>query len=123
VIRRSSRQSPAGAVIESTSFAPGILSDPAFRACAGKSWKIPSATATFQSAQRTATATSPAGTLKIVSIRERITVPAGTFDVVHYIRTSQSVDEYWKSTLHGVVVKHVATLNGVTFTETLTAIK
>ena len=123
VLKRTSRQSAAGAVVEATTFAPGIMSAPAFRACAGKSWTIPPARATFQSGQRTATATSPAGTLRIVNIRERITVPAGTFDVVHYIRTSQSVDEYWKSTEHGVVVKHVATLNGVTFTETLTAIK
>ena len=123
VLRRTSRQSPAGAVVEATSFAPGILSDPAFRACAGRSWTIPPVAASFQSGQRTATARSPAGSLKIVSIRERVTVPAGTFDVVHYIRTSQSVDEYWKSTEHGVVVKHVATLGGVTFTETLTAIK
>jgi hypothetical protein len=123
VLKRTSRQSPAGAVVESTSFAPGILSDPAFRACAGQTWTIPPVTATFQSGQRTATAKSPAGSLKILGIRERITVPAGTFDVVHYTRTSQSVDEYWKSTQHGVVVKHVATLNGVTFTETLVAIK
>jgi hypothetical protein len=123
VLKRTSRQSAAGAVIETATFAPGIPSAPAFRACAGKSWTIPPATATFQSGQRTGTATSPAGTLKIVNIRERITVPAGTFDVVHYIRTSQSVDEYWKSTQHGVVVKHVATLSGVTFTETLIAIK
>ena len=123
VLKRTSRQTPAGAVVESTSFAPGVLSFPAFRACAGQNWTIPPATATFQSGQRTFTATSPAGSLKIVGIRERITVPAGTFDVVHYIRTSQSVDEYWKSTEHGVVVKHVATVSGVTFTETLVAIK
>ena len=123
VLKRTSRQSPAGAVVESTSFAPGVLSDPAFRACVGQNWTLPPATATFQSGQRTFTAKSPAGSLKIVGIRERITVPAGTFDVVHYIRTSQSVDEYWKSTEHGVVVKHVATLNGVTITETLTSIK
>ena len=50
-------------------------------------------------------------------------MPAGTFDTVRYIRTSQSVDEYWKSIEHGVVVKHIATANGVTITETLTAIK
>lgn len=123
VLDRSSKQTPQGGVIESTSFKPGLLSDPAFRACAGQNWTLPPATATFQSGQRTFTAKSPAGSLKIMGIRERITVPAGTFDVVHYIRTSQSVDEYWKSTEHGVVVKHVATLNGVTITETLTSIK
>jgi len=123
VLDRTSRRTLNGAVVEATSFAPGILSDPAFRACAGKTWSIPPVTATFQSQQRKAAAQSPAGSLKIVSIRERITVPAGTFDVVRYIRTSQSVDEYWKSVQQGVVVKHVATVAGVTITETLQAIK
>ena len=123
VLDRSSKQTPQGGVLEATSFKPGILSDPALRACAGKSWTIPPVTATFQMQQRTATAQSPAGSLKIVGIRERITVPAGTFDVVHYIRTSQSIDEYWKSTGQGVVVKHVGTVGGVTITETLTSIK
>jgi hypothetical protein len=123
VLDRTSRQNANGAVLEATSFKPGILSDPAFRACAGKSWPIPPATATFQSQRGKATAQSPAGSLRIVNIRERITVPAGTFDVVHYIRTSQSVDEYWKSTQHGVVVKHIGTVGGITITETLVAIK
>ncbi len=53
----------------------------------------------------------------------RVTVPAGTFDTVHYIRTSQSTDEYWKSLEHGVVVKHVATLPMGTMTEVLSAIR
>jgi hypothetical protein len=123
VLDRTSKQSPAGAVLEATSFKPGLVSDPAFRACAGKSWAIPPVTAAFQSQQQKASAQTPAGTLRIVAIRERITVPAGTFDAIRYIRTSQSVDEYWKSIEHGVVVKHVATVNGVTITETLTAIK
>jgi hypothetical protein len=123
VLDRTSKRTPQGGVIESTSFKPGVVSDPAFRVCAGRSWQIPPSTATFQTQQRTATAQNPAGTLKIVNIRERITVPAGTFDVVHYVRTSQSVDEYWKSTEHGVVVKHIATVAGITITETLTSIK
>jgi hypothetical protein len=123
VLDRTSKQSPAGVVLEATSFKPGLVSDPAFRACAGKSWAILPVTAAFQSQQQKGSAQTPAGNLRIVAIRERITVPAGTFDAVRYIRTSQSVDEYWKSIEHGVVVKHVATVNGVTVTETLTAIK
>ena len=123
VLTRTSRQSAAGAVLESTSFAPGIPTEPIFRACTGRSWAIPAATATFQAQQKRATAQGPAGSLKIVSIRERITVPAGTFETVRYTRSSQSNDEYWKSIEHGVMVKHIATLTGITITETLTAIK
>jgi hypothetical protein len=123
VLDRTSKESATGVVLEATSFKPGLVSDPAFRACAGQTWAIPSVTAAFQSQQQKASAQTPAGNLRIVAIRERITVPAGTFDTVRYIRTSQSVDEYWKSIEHGVVVKHIATVSGVTITETLTAIK
>jgi len=50
-------------------------------------------------------------------------VPAGQFNTVHYIRTSQSTDEYWKSLDHGVVVKHMATVRGAVVTEVLVSIK
>ena len=123
VLSRTSKTGPNGGVIEATSFNPGILSDPAFRACAGRKWVIPAATATFQTQGRTATAKSAGGGLEIISIRERTTVPAGTFDTVHYVRNTQSVDEYWKSTLHGVIVKHIGKINGITVTETLISIK
>ena len=66
---------------------------------------------------------TPAGTLRIVAIREKVTVPAGTFDAVHYIRTSQSTDEYWKSLEHGVIVKHIGTLPTGVVTEVLLSIK
>jgi hypothetical protein len=69
---------------------------------------------------------TPSGTLTILGRREQITVPAGTFETVHYLRsTSQSNDEYWKSIEHGVVVKHIATLRGGagSVTETLLSIK
>jgi hypothetical protein len=70
-----------------------------------------------------ARARTPAGTLFIAQIRERVTVPAGTFDTVHYVRTSQSRDDYWKSIQHGVIVKHVATVRGNSVSETLVSIK
>jgi hypothetical protein len=123
VLDRSIKENANGGVIDATSFKPGIVGDPAFRACTGKQWPIPSVTATYRSSQTNASAQTPAGTLRIVAIRERVTVPAGTFDTVHYIRTSQSVDEYWKSTLHGVVVRHIAKAGSVTVTETLQSIK
>ena len=56
---------------------------PAFRACEGRSWPVPAVKVTNQSAQGTFSAMSDAGTLKIVSIHEPITVPAGRFDTVH----------------------------------------
>ena len=99
------------------------MGDPAFRACAVRTWKIPAVTALFQSGTLKVTQQTPAGSLRIVAIRERVTVPAGTFDAVHYIRTSQSADEYWKSIDQGIVVKHIGKVNSVTITETLTSIK
>ena len=123
VIDKSSKLGPGGAVLESTTFRPGLVADPAFRACAGRSWNIDSVSASYQSRAASHSAPTPAGTLRIVSIRERITVPAGTFETVRYIRTSQSTDEYWKSIEHGVIVKHIGRLPMGTVTETLVAIK
>ncbi len=123
ILAKSTKLDAKGTVIDTTTFRPGLVSDPAVRGCAGRSWPIPPVTATYKSAQANASAATPAGTLKIVAIRERVTVPAGTFDTVHYIRTSQSTDEYWKSIEHGVVVKHIATLPMGTMTEVLSAIR
>jgi hypothetical protein len=123
VLDKSTKLDAKGSVIDSTTFRPGIVSDPALRGCAGRSWPIPSVTASYRSTQTNASAPTPAGTLRIVAIRERVTVPAGTFDTVHYVRTSQSTDEYWKSLEHGVVVKHIATLPSGTMTEILSAIR
>jgi len=123
VLDTTTKLDARGGLIDSTAFRPGLVSDPAFRACAGRSWPVPSVMATFKSAQVSASAPTPAGTLRILSVRERVTVPAGTFDSVRYVRTSQSTDEYWKSIEHGVVVKHVATLGVGTVTEVLLAIR
>jgi hypothetical protein len=123
VLDRTSKLDMNGAVTEVTSFRPGIVGDPAFRACAGRTWQIPAVTALFQSGTLKVTQQTPAGSLRIVNIRERVTVPAGTFETVHYVRTSQSADEYWKSIDRGVIVKHIGKVNSVTITETLTAIK
>jgi hypothetical protein len=124
VLDRSTKLNGNGGVIDATTFSPGIPSDPAFRACAGRSWPIPSVTATFESAAgNRASARTPAGKLAIVAIHEKVTVPAGTFDTVHYTRTSQSSDEYWKSIDQGVVVKHLATGRGGTVTESLVSMK
>lgn len=121
IIDKSSTQSATGGPIDSTTFVPGLVGDPAFRACEGKSWPIPSTKATYNPGAHQAT--SPAGTLTIVAIHEKMTVPAGTFDTVHYKRTSQSVDEYWKSIDDGVIVKHIGTLPTFTVTEVLQSIR
>jgi hypothetical protein len=123
VLDQTSKLGPAGNPLDSTTFRPGLITEPAFRACAGQSWQIPPVTATFKSAQTNSSVQTPAGSLKIVTIHERVTVPAGTFDTVHYIRTSQSTDEYWKSIEHGVVVKHTATLPNGTVSEVLLEIR
>lgn len=109
VLDKSTKLGPGNQVLDSTTFRPGLITDPAFRACAGRSWPIRPVTATFQSSATNASAETPAGTLRIVSTHEQISVPAGSFDTVHYVRTSQSTDEYWKSIEHGVVVKHTGT--------------
>jgi hypothetical protein len=123
VLDQSSKLGPGGNPLDSTTFHPGLIAEPAFRACAGQSWQIPSVTAAFKSDQTNSSVQTPAGSLKIVAVHERVTVPAGTFDTVHYIRTSQSTDEYWKSIEHGVVVKHTATLPVGTVSEVLLEIR
>jgi hypothetical protein len=117
----------SGGATSRTVFRPGAVGDPAFRACAGRTWRIPAVTATYASVQgASASAATNAGTMKIVAVRESITVPAGRFDTVHYTRTlgtpaGQSIDEYWKSIDYGVIVRHNATLPGATITEVLQA--
>lgn len=79
-------------------------------------------------ARGTFSAKSDAGELKILGVNERVTVPAGTFDAIHYTRTTTSargtiVDEYWKSIEHGVTVKHQSTLLGTFTTEVLQSIR
>ena len=124
VLSKTTKLDARGGVIDSTSFGPGLVSDPAFRVCEGKSWPIPTVLATYQSAQQNAATNTPPGTLRIVAIHESLTVPAGQFDTVHYIRTSQSVDEYWKALDLGVIAKHIATLPQIgSATETLVSTK
>lgn len=123
MIDRHSKVGPSGSTLESTTFRPAMVGDMPFRACAGKSWSIPSVTASYRSSANATSAVSPSGSLKIISIREKTTVAAGSFDTVHYVRTSHSRDEYWKSIEHGVIVKHVATLGTAVITDVLVSIK
>ena len=127
LILDNSSQSGTGAGGNS-SYRPGLVSNPAFRACDGRSWPVAGVMVTNQSAQGTFSAMSDAGTLKIVAIRESITVPAGRFDTVHWVRNLDSragltLNEYWTSIEHGVVVKRMHTMSGVVISATLLAIE
>ncbi len=122
----SSSQSGPGAG-GSSWYKPGVVSAPV-RACMGHSWPVPGVKVTNQSSQGTFSAMSDAGTLKIVSVHEAITVPAGKFDTVHYVRNLRTpaglqLNEYWTSIEHGVVVKRMHTMRGVVITATLQSIK
>lgn len=115
-------------VTSNTQFRPGMVGDPVFRACAGRSWPIPSVTASYTGGGRSASAATQSGQLRIVAVRESITVAAGQFQTVHYTRTmrlpqGQQFNEYWKSIEHGVIVKHVATMPKGRALEELIAIK
>jgi hypothetical protein len=118
VIDSSSQALANGSLIEKTTFRPGVIGDPAFKACAGRSWTIIAGTASHEST-KTGTISVPTdrGSLRIMALRESVTVPAGRFDAVRYIRTmatpsGQTIDEYWKSIEHGVVVKQISTAPG-----------
>ena len=125
ILKLSLKTNAKGGLISSTEFSPGLVSDPAFRACANKSWSIGSVAVSYRSSSGQAgSAMAPSGMLSILGIREKVSVPAGTFDTVHYLRaTSDSRDEYWKSTQHGVIVKHLATSRGGNVSEQLTSIR
>jgi hypothetical protein len=119
---------PGGPFSNAMTYSPGAIGDPAYRACAGKTWTIAAVTATSKSARGSFSAKTDPGTMRIVSIRESVTVPAGTFDTVRYIKTMNSgrgqvVDEFWKSIDHGVTVKRTSTQPGSVATEVLQAIK
>ena len=111
-------------VNNSSSYQPGVVAEPAYRACLGRTWPVAAVNVTNQSAQGRFSAATDPGTLTIKAIHESVTVPAGSFDTVHYLRTmrsasGQAVDEYWKSIEHGVTVKRTHTLPGVGLVTTI----
>ena len=119
---------PAGPFANSMSYSPGVIGDPAFRACEGQKWQIPVVNATSKSARGSFSMKTDPGTMAIVSINETVTVPAGTFSAVRYTKTMNSgrgqvLDEFWKSIEHGVTVKRTSTQPGSVATEVLVAVK
>ncbi len=117
-----------GAFKNSMTYTPGAIGDPAYKACEGKTWKITPVNATSQSLQGTFSMKTDPGVMTIIKIHESMTVPAGTFDTVHYMKTMDSgrgqvVDEFWKSIEHGVTVKRNSRQPGSIAVEVLTAIR
>jgi len=117
-----------GTFNNSMTYTPGAIGDPAYRACEGKTWKVASVSATMRSLQGSFSVKTDPGTMTIIKIHESMTVPAGTFDTVHYMKTMNSgrgqlVDEFWKSIEHGVTVKRNSRQPGGIAVETLIAIK
>jgi hypothetical protein len=129
--RQTDTGTEAGARINNTtSFQrPGVVGGPAKRACRGRLWNFRAVTVTHhQSGGGPVSAQSEPGTLRVIDIRESVTVPAGRFDTVHYLRTvmgdtGRSLDEYWLSIEHGVMVKRNHTLPNATVAAVLQAIK
>ena len=118
----------AGPFTSSMTYSPGMIVMPAFRACAGHTATIPSVAQTTTSKSGTVSTQSDSGVLKIIAVDVPVTVPAGTFSTVHFTRTlnkprGTDVNEVWRSTLHGVIVKRVHTTPRTTATEVLQAIR
>ncbi len=117
-----------GVFTNSMTYTPGAIGDPAYRACEGRTWKIAPVNAAMKSMQGSFSTRTDPGVLTIIKIHESMTVPAGTFDTVHYVKTMNSgrgqvVDEFWKSIEHGVTVKRNSRQPGSVAVEVLTAIK
>ena len=115
---------PGGAFNNTMTYTPGAIGDPAYKACEGRTWPIHSVKATSASSRGTFSTNTDPGTLTIVKLHDSVTVPAGTFDTVHYRKTmGKVIDEFWKSIEHGVTVKRNSAQPGAIATEILIAIK
>ncbi len=112
----------------SMTYQPAAMGDPAFRVCEGRTWTIPAVGVTSQSMRGQFSSRTDPGTIRIVAIRESVTVPAGTFQTVRYTKTMNSgrgqvLDEFWKSIEHGVTVKRNGAVPGAVATEVLLSIR
>jgi hypothetical protein len=119
---------PGGPFKNEMSYKPGAMGDPAYRACAGRTWTIPAVAVSSQSRQGSFSSRTDPGTLTIVAINEMVTVPAGTFQTVRYTKTMNSgrgslIDEFWKSIEHGVTVKRTFRQPGAIGEEVLITVK
>jgi len=103
----SSGANAGGAFENTVTFPPARIGDPASRVCSGRTWTIPSVSVSTLGSQggRAEMATDP-GHGRVISVRESVTVPAGTFQTVHYEKVFDGanghvVEETWQSIADG----------------------
>ena len=108
----SSGTNERGAFQNTVTFQPARIGDPASRVCGGRTWSIPSVAVSAVGSQGgSSEMTTDAGSGRVISVRESVTVPAGTFQAVHYQKISDGahghvVEETWLSIADGVAVKY-----------------
>src|SRR5262245_11684785 len=104
---------PSGSFRTTVTYQPGMVGDPASRVCSGRTWTIPAVTvSTAATSGRSSETKTDAGSGRMVSVNESVTVPAGTFLTVHYEKTfttasgGRIVQDIWQSITDGVTVKY-----------------
>lgn len=108
----SSGTNERGAFQNTVTFQPPRVGDPASRVCRDRTWSIPSvAVSTVGSQGGSSEMTADAGSGRVISVRESVTVPAGTFQTVHHEKISDGahghvVEHTWLSIADGVAVKY-----------------
>ncbi len=108
----SSGTNARGAFQNTVTFRPARISDPASRVCSARTWTIPPVTvSTVGSQGGVSEMTTDPGSGRVISVRESVTVPAGTFQTVHYEKifdgaNGRVVEETWQSIADGVSVKY-----------------
>jgi hypothetical protein len=108
----SSGTNAGGAFENTVTFQPARIGDPASRVCSGRTWTIPPVSVSTVGSQggRADMATDP-GRGRVISVRESVTVPAGTFQTVHYEKVFDGanghvIEETWQSIADGVSLKY-----------------
>ena len=116
-----------GAFENTVTFQPARAGDPASPVCSGRTWTIPPvAVSTVGSQGRSSEMTTDPGSGRVISVRESVTVPAGTFQTVHYEKTFDGahghvVETTWLSIADGVSVKYTHDGPAGAATQVLTA--
>ena len=108
----SSGSNERGAFENTVTFRPARISDPASRVCSSRTWTIPQvAVSTMGSQGGSSETTTDLGHGRVTSVRESVTVPAGTFRTVRYEKVFDGahghvVETTWLSIADGVGVKY-----------------
>jgi hypothetical protein len=113
----------AGPFTTRTVHRPALVSGPALHVCRGQTWRSGPVQVTTSVAGR-ATTDTVSVTGEVVSVHDRVSVEAGTFDTVHFRQTQTSSHssvrvEIWRSIEEGITVKMESTSGGATALQTL----